>query len=198
MRALLRRGPNEVHVRSLRLDLPRTTVDGLEEVLSTAERSRARRFVAPSDRLRYEAAHELFRGVLSGYLDVKPGDVFAYRALAPRLGEDQPFYGLQPPGYDDGTVPMTRVEDLAGITVQRLVLFGSPFCTWYRPRGCDDPGRVVAAPVTPALARVRRDLGGVPRPGPLHRRLDVAGGARAGVRSICCEVGALMLTRGTA
>lgn len=99
------------------------------------------------------------------------GDVFAYRALAQNLGESQPFFGLQPPGYDDGTVPSTRVEELAayfaaqieafhpagactitgfcaggtiafelarqlmsrGITVQRLILFGSPFCTWYRP-----------------------------------------------------------------
>ena len=99
------------------------------------------------------------------------GDVFAYRALAKHLGEDQPFYGLQPPGYAHGTVPLTRVEELAayfakqiaafrptgactitgfcaggtiafelarqlmneGITVQQLILFGSPFCKWYRP-----------------------------------------------------------------
>ena len=28
------------------------------------------------------------------------GDVFCYRALAQHLGEDQPFFGLQPPGLD--------------------------------------------------------------------------------------------------
>lgn len=98
------------------------------------------------------------------------GDVFAYRALAQHLGEDQPFYGLQPPGYDDSSPPMSRVEELAayfaaqitafhptgsctvtgfcaggtiafelarqltanGMSVRRLVLFGSPFATWYR------------------------------------------------------------------
>ena len=28
------------------------------------------------------------------------GDVFCYRALAEHLGDDQPFFGLQPPGVD--------------------------------------------------------------------------------------------------
>ncbi len=41
------------------------------------------------------------------------GDVFGYRALALRLGEDQPFFGLQPPGLDGASAPMARVEDLA-------------------------------------------------------------------------------------
>ncbi|HWM43385.1 MAG TPA: alpha/beta fold hydrolase [Burkholderiales bacterium] len=41
------------------------------------------------------------------------GDVFCYRALAQRLGEDQPFFGLQPPGVDGQDAPLERVEDLA-------------------------------------------------------------------------------------
>lgn len=41
------------------------------------------------------------------------GDVFGYRALALRLGEDQPFFGLQPPGLDGASAPMVRVEELA-------------------------------------------------------------------------------------
>jgi natural product biosynthesis luciferase-like monooxygenase protein len=41
------------------------------------------------------------------------GDVFCYRALAQHLGEDQPFFGLQPPGLDGQSEPLTRVEDLA-------------------------------------------------------------------------------------
>ena len=41
------------------------------------------------------------------------GDVFCYRALAQRLGEDQPFFGLQPPGLDGQGEPLTRVEDIA-------------------------------------------------------------------------------------
>lgn len=41
------------------------------------------------------------------------GDVFCYRAIAGHLGSDQPFYGLQPPGYDEGTVPMRSVGGLA-------------------------------------------------------------------------------------
>ena len=41
------------------------------------------------------------------------GDVFGYRALALRLGEDQPFFGLEPPGLDGESEPLARVEDLA-------------------------------------------------------------------------------------
>jgi thioesterase domain-containing protein len=41
------------------------------------------------------------------------GDVFCYRALARHLGDDQPFYGLQPPGLDGVREPLVRIEDLA-------------------------------------------------------------------------------------
>ena len=41
------------------------------------------------------------------------GDVFCYRALARHLGDDQPFFGLQPPGLDGCDAPLTSVEDLA-------------------------------------------------------------------------------------
>jgi len=41
------------------------------------------------------------------------GDVFCYRALAQHLGDNQPFFGLQPPGLDGQSEPLTRVEDLA-------------------------------------------------------------------------------------
>jgi thioesterase domain-containing protein len=41
------------------------------------------------------------------------GDVFCYRALADALGPDQPFFGLQPPGLDGESEPLTTVEDLA-------------------------------------------------------------------------------------
>jgi thioesterase domain-containing protein len=41
------------------------------------------------------------------------GDVFCYRALARHLGEDQPFFGLEPPGVDGRHTPLTAVEDLA-------------------------------------------------------------------------------------
>jgi thioesterase domain-containing protein len=41
------------------------------------------------------------------------GDIFCYRSLARHLGDDQPFFGLQPPGLDGQSTPLTRVEDLA-------------------------------------------------------------------------------------
>jgi len=51
------------------------------------------------------------------------GDVFCYRALAQRLGEDQPFYGLQPPGVDGQDEPLTRVEDLAACFARQIRAF---------------------------------------------------------------------------
>jgi thioesterase domain-containing protein len=41
------------------------------------------------------------------------GDVFCYRALARCLGEDQPFFGLEPPGLDPAGEPLGSVGDLA-------------------------------------------------------------------------------------
>jgi thioesterase domain-containing protein len=41
------------------------------------------------------------------------GDVFCYRSIAGQLGSDQPFYGLQPLGYEEGTEPSRSVGSLA-------------------------------------------------------------------------------------
>ena len=49
------------------------------------------------------------------------GDVFGYRALALRLGEEQPFFGLQPPGLDGASAPMARVEDLAAYFAAQIL-----------------------------------------------------------------------------
>ena len=57
------------------------------------------------------------------------GDVFAYRTLTRYLGEDQPFFGLQPPGYDDKSEPLTSVEALAGYFATQIMAFqpGGPY-----------------------------------------------------------------------
>jgi thioesterase domain-containing protein len=41
------------------------------------------------------------------------GDVFCYRAMVQQLGDEQPFFGLQPPGLNGNEGPLTSVEDLA-------------------------------------------------------------------------------------
>jgi len=48
------------------------------------------------------------------------GDVFCYRALAQHLGDDQPFFGLQPPGLDGQSEPLRRVEDLAAYFARQI------------------------------------------------------------------------------
>jgi thioesterase domain-containing protein len=51
------------------------------------------------------------------------GDVFCYRALAQALGDDQPFFGLQPPGLDGHAEPLTRVEDIAAYFAAQIRAF---------------------------------------------------------------------------
>jgi thioesterase domain-containing protein len=51
------------------------------------------------------------------------GDVFAYRALAQHLGSEQPFFGLQPPGLEEGSEPLTTVEDLARYFASQIRAF---------------------------------------------------------------------------
>jgi thioesterase domain-containing protein len=51
------------------------------------------------------------------------GDVFCYRALARHLGDDQPFFGLQPPGLDGRSQPLERVEELAAYFASQITAF---------------------------------------------------------------------------
>jgi thioesterase domain-containing protein len=51
------------------------------------------------------------------------GNVFSFRFLAQQLGEDQPFFGLQPPGVDGECEPLTRVDELASYFAARIRSF---------------------------------------------------------------------------
>jgi thioesterase domain-containing protein len=57
------------------------------------------------------------------------GDVFCYRALVQYLGEDQPFFGLQPPGVDGHGEPLASVEELAAYFAAQIRAFrpNSPY-----------------------------------------------------------------------
>jgi thioesterase domain-containing protein len=48
------------------------------------------------------------------------GHVFPYVHLAQFLGADQPLYGLQARGLEDGQEPHTRIEDMAAWYIQAL------------------------------------------------------------------------------
>ena len=54
------------------------------------------------------------------------GDVFCFLALARHLGEDQPFYGLRPPGLDGRSRPLDRIEDLAAYFEEQIRAFDPP------------------------------------------------------------------------
>ncbi len=51
------------------------------------------------------------------------GDVFCYRALAQHLGDEQPFFGLQPPGLDGASEPLTSIEALAAYFAKQVRAF---------------------------------------------------------------------------
>ena len=51
------------------------------------------------------------------------GDVFCYRSLAQHVGDDQPFFGLQPPGLDGQSEPLRCVEDLAAYFADQIRAF---------------------------------------------------------------------------
>jgi thioesterase domain-containing protein len=57
------------------------------------------------------------------------GDVFCFRALARHLGDDQPFFGLQPPGVDGQRPPLDSVAALAADFAAQIVAFrpGDPY-----------------------------------------------------------------------
>jgi 4'-phosphopantetheinyl transferase len=54
--------------------------------LDQAERAKAASFAFAADRHRYQAAHVLLRRVLSGYVNVPPGDLVVRRVPCPRCG----------------------------------------------------------------------------------------------------------------
>jgi thioesterase domain-containing protein len=43
------------------------------------------------------------------------GSAFPYVGLATRVGRDQPFYGLESPGLDDGARPLATFEEMAAV-----------------------------------------------------------------------------------
>jgi hypothetical protein len=51
------------------------------------------------------------------------GDIFCYRHLVQHLGQDQPFFGLHPPGLDDNSKPLERIEDLAAYFADQIQSF---------------------------------------------------------------------------
>ncbi len=57
------------------------------------------------------------------------GDVLCYVRLAQRLGDDQPFYALQPPGYEGEGEPLRSVPELAAhyADAMRRFLPGGPY-----------------------------------------------------------------------
>ena len=48
------------------------------------------------------------------------GTVLMYRDLSRRLGDDQPFYGLQAQGLDGASSPLTTVEEMAALYVAEI------------------------------------------------------------------------------
>lgn len=107
--------PSGVLTRELRDRLQQRKSDILEFLRSGEELSRQQRAIVPLQP----------RGKRTPVFAVPGhnGDVFCYRAFAQHLGDDQPFYGLQPPGLDGQSEPLTRIEDLAAYFAAQIRAF---------------------------------------------------------------------------
>jgi thioesterase domain-containing protein len=80
------------------------------------------------------------------------GDVFCYRALAQHLGDNQPFFGLQPPGVDGQAEPLDSVGRLARYFADQIAEF--------RPAGaCIIAGYCAGGSVAFELAQQLRQRG---------------------------------------
>lgn len=80
------------------------------------------------------------------------GDVFGYRALALHVGDDQPFFGLEPPGLDGSSAPLESVEDLAEYFAVQIREF--------HPEGpCIIAGHCAGGAIAFELARRLRERG---------------------------------------
>ena len=79
------------------------------------------------------------------------GDVYCYRLLAEALGPDQPFFGLQPPGSDAHSEPLTNIEHLAAYFASQIRSL--------RPKGCILAGYCAGGTIALELARQLHDDG---------------------------------------
>jgi 4'-phosphopantetheinyl transferase len=89
--------PGDIHVWSVSLERPESSLDALARTLSSDERDRASRFHFERDRRRFTCARGALRHILGSYIDADPIDVsFAYGphgkpALARLAGERVSF-----------------------------------------------------------------------------------------------------------
>jgi thioesterase domain-containing protein len=78
--------------------------------------------------------------------------VFCYRALAGHLGENQPFFGLRPPGLDAERRPLTTVPELASY-------FAAQIQTVHKSGPCIIAGYCVGGTIAFGLAQQLAQVG---------------------------------------
>jgi natural product biosynthesis luciferase-like monooxygenase protein len=109
--------PTGALTEDLREELKRRKPEILEFLNSTGAMARQQRAIVP---LQPRGTRPPVFGV-AGH----NGDVFCYRSLAQHLGGDQPFFGLEPPGLDGQSEPLTSVEELAAYFTGQIRKFQS-------------------------------------------------------------------------
>ena len=107
--------PAGVLTPELREQLQRRKSEILEFLRSAEALARQQRAIVPLER----------RGAGTPVFGVggHNGDVFCYRALARHLGDDHPFFGLEPPGVDGHSEPLTCLEELATYFADQIQAF---------------------------------------------------------------------------
>jgi aspartate racemase len=84
------------------------------------------------------------------------GNVIGYSELAPRLGPDQPVFGLQAVGLDGKEFPLDRVEDMASRYVREIRAF-QPEGPYYLGGACT--GGIVAYEIAQQLHAAGQKIG---------------------------------------
>jgi thioesterase domain-containing protein len=93
------------------------------------------------------------------------GAPFSFLDLSRHLGDDQPFYALQPPGFDGQSEPMDRVEDIAEYFARQIVDY-QPAGPYVIAGYCS--GGATALELANILAERGADIPCVALFGPLH------------------------------
>lgn len=93
------------------------------------------------------------------------GAPFSFSDLSKHLGDDQPFYSLQPSGFDGQSEPMDRVEDIAEYFARQIVEY-QPTGPYIIAGYCS--GAATAFELAKILGQRRAEVPCIALFGPLH------------------------------
>ncbi|NEQ26917.1 MAG: alpha/beta fold hydrolase, partial [Microcoleus sp. SIO2G3] len=103
------------------------TVEALAQLLSPKEKAVDNQGLTGADERTSEASWSCLvpiqtKGSKPPLFCIHPlgGETLCYRNLSLHLGQEQPFYGVQPQGLDGKLPPLTRIEEMAALYIKEI------------------------------------------------------------------------------